>query len=122
MENAMIIPTSSSGVHTDKGEAIDRFSRTTAPKTCEGKHLVRAVADRLEKIFSKNSEILKTEDSSEVSAVTSDHEDCAEENTCSYSFEEAIETMKLHDDGHDLPEKLQGGILLDRTMLFNLMI
>ncbi|KAK4768090.1 hypothetical protein SAY87_003231 [Trapa incisa] len=24
--------------------------------------------------------------------------------------------MKLHDDGHDLPEKLQGGILLDRTI------
>ncbi|XP_031405014.1 C2 and GRAM domain-containing protein At5g50170 isoform X1 [Punica granatum] len=106
----------SSGVHKNEGEEMDPSSKGTGAthKTHDGKHLVKAVANRLEKIFSKNNEGPWTEDSSEVSAATSDYEDCAEESSSDHSFEEAMERMKSHSSGQDLPENLQGGILLDR--------
>lgn len=83
----------------------------------EGKHLMKAIVSRLEKIFNKNDQGLRTEDSSELSSTPSDYEDCVEEHPPSHSFEEAIQMMQSRENEQDMPENLQGGILLDQLYL-----
>ncbi|OMO77406.1 C2 calcium-dependent membrane targeting [Corchorus capsularis] len=90
--------------------------RSKAPcvKIMEGKHLLKAIAGRLEKLFYKNGETLRTDDSSsELSTTVSDHEDSLEGHSSSCSFEEAMELMSRHNQ-HEMPENLEGGILLDQ--------
>ncbi|XP_017972261.1 PREDICTED: C2 and GRAM domain-containing protein At5g50170 isoform X1 [Theobroma cacao] len=84
-------------------------------KITEGKHLVKAIAGRLEKLFNKNEETSRTDDSSsELSTALSDHEDSLEGLPSSCSFEEAIKLMQSKHNQHEMPENLEGGILLDR--------
>lgn len=83
----------------------------------EGKHLMKAMVSCLEKIFIKNDQGLRTEDSSELSSTPSDYEDCVEEHRPSHSFEEAIQMMQSRENEQDMPENLQGGILLDQLYL-----
>ncbi|KAH9776390.1 C2 and GRAM domain-containing protein [Citrus sinensis] len=80
----------------------------------EGNHLMKAMVSHLEKIFNKNDQGLKTEDSSELSSTPSDYEDCVEEHPPSHNFEEAIKMMQSRENEGDMPENLQGGILLDQ--------
>ncbi|KAF8408305.1 hypothetical protein HHK36_007453 [Tetracentron sinense] len=93
----------------------------TAPsrKIPEGKKLMKAIKSRLERLFNKNEESFtyesRTDDSSELSSTISDYEDCIEEPPSSCSFEEAIDLMESRADEQEMPEILQGGILLDRT-------
>ncbi|KAH9776395.1 C2 and GRAM domain-containing protein [Citrus sinensis] len=72
------------------------------------------MVSHLEKIFNKNDQGLKTEDSSELSSTPSDYEDCVEEHPPSHNFEEAIKMMQSRENEGDMPENLQGGILLDQ--------
>lgn len=81
----------------------------------EGKHLMKAIASRLEKIFNKNDQDSRNGDSSELSSTPSDYEDCVEEQPSSHSFEEAMEMMQLRDNEREMPENLEGGILLDQV-------
>ncbi|XVF08418.1 hypothetical protein REPUB_Repub07fG0002000 [Reevesia pubescens] len=84
-------------------------------KITEGKHLVKAIAGRLEKLFNKNEETSRTDDSSsDLSTTVSDHEDSLEGHPSSCSFEEAIELMQSKHNQHEMPENLEGGILLDQ--------
>ncbi|KAF5476729.1 hypothetical protein F2P56_003438 [Juglans regia] len=94
----------------------DMFSsKAPSRKIAEGKHLMKTIANRLEKIFHKNEEASRSDDSSELSSTLSDYEDCMEEHSSSCSFVEAIEMMKSRYDEQDkMPENLQGGILLDQ--------
>ncbi|XP_006476881.2 C2 and GRAM domain-containing protein At5g50170 isoform X3 [Citrus sinensis] len=80
----------------------------------EGKHLMKAMVSCLEKCFNKNDRGLKTEDSSELSSTPSDYEDCVEEHPPSHNFEEATKMMQSRENEQDMPENLQGGILLDQ--------
>ncbi|EOY20882.1 C2 calcium/lipid-binding and GRAM domain containing protein, putative [Theobroma cacao] len=84
-------------------------------KITEGKHLVKAIAGRLEKLFNKNEETSRTDDSSsKLSTTLSDHEDSLEGLPSSCSLEEAIKLMQSKHNQHEMPENLEGGILLDR--------
>ncbi|OVA20611.1 C2 calcium-dependent membrane targeting [Macleaya cordata] len=93
-------------------------SKVLSRKIPEGKHLVKVIAGRLEKLFNKNDEATKSdtrnEDSSDLSSTTSDYEDCVDEPLSNHTFEEAMELMQSRDDEHVMPEDLQG-ILLDQT-------
>ncbi|RVX18655.1 C2 and GRAM domain-containing protein [Vitis vinifera] len=93
-------------------------SNTSTWKVPEGKQLMKAIASRLEKLLGKNEETSKMDDSSEVSSIPSDYEDCIEEQRPSCcSFEEAIELMQSRNGEQEMPENLQGGILLDQTYI-----
>ncbi|KAF5730889.1 C2 and GRAM domain-containing protein [Tripterygium wilfordii] len=84
-------------------------------KIAEGKHLVKAFATRLEKLFNKDEETSRCDDSSEISITLSDSEDCVEEHPPTISFEEALEMIKSKDCGQGMPDNLQGGIILDQS-------
>ncbi|MBA0563654.1 hypothetical protein Golob_008626 [Gossypium lobatum] len=76
------------------------------------KGIVKTIAGQLEKVFNKNKENSRTDDSpSDLSSTVSDHE---EGHSCDCSFEEAIESMQLEHNEHDVPENLEGGIVLDQ--------
>ena len=93
----------------------DIFSlKAPSRKIAEGKHLMKAVASCIERLFNKNEEASRNDDSMEMSSSLSDYEDCMEENPSSCSFEEAIEMMQSRNNGQEMPENLQGGILLDQ--------
>ncbi|XP_044486816.1 C2 and GRAM domain-containing protein At5g50170 isoform X2 [Mangifera indica] len=97
----------------------DVFS-SKAPRLhiAEGKHLMKAVVSRLEKIFHKNEEASRNGDSSsEFSSGPSDYEDSVEEHPPCHSFEEAMEMMQSRESEQEMPENLQGGILLDQVYL-----
>ncbi|PIA51689.1 hypothetical protein AQUCO_01100510v1 [Aquilegia coerulea] len=85
----------------------------------EGKHLVKSIGSRLGRLFNKNEEDSKsdsrTDDSSEVSCTVSDYEDCVDEPFSSCNFEEAIKLMQPRDNEREMPEDLEGGILIDQT-------
>ncbi|KAF5182941.1 C2 and gram domain-containing protein [Thalictrum thalictroides] len=85
----------------------------------EGKHLVKSIGSRLGRLFNKNEEDSKsdsrTDDSSEVSCTASDYEDCVDEPFSCCNFEEAIKLMQSSDNEHELPQDLEGGILVDQT-------
>ncbi|CAI9112733.1 OLC1v1013221C3 [Oldenlandia corymbosa var. corymbosa] len=87
----------------------------TTKKTLEGKHLMKAIAGRFERLLNKYDEVSGTEVSSEVSTSLSDNEDHVEEVASNSSFEELLEMMKSKNDEKDMPENLEGGILLDQT-------
>ena len=93
-------------------------STTSTRKVPEGKQLMKAIASRLEKLLGKNEEPSKMDDSSETSSIPSDYEDCIEEQPpLSCSFQETIETMQSRNSEQEMPENLQGGILLDQAYI-----
>lgn len=100
-------------------ESQDNVSSTTSTrKVSEGKHLMKAIANRLEKLLGKNEETSKMDDSSEASSILSDYEDCIEEEPPpSCIFEEAIEMMQSRNGEQEMPENLPMGILLDQTYI-----
>ncbi|XP_030941155.1 C2 and GRAM domain-containing protein At5g50170 isoform X1 [Quercus lobata] len=89
-------------------------SKAPRRKMAEGKILMKAVASRLERLFNKNEEAPRNGDSMETSSTLSDYEDCMEEHPSTFSFEEGIDTMQSRNNGQEMPENLQGGILLDQ--------
>ncbi|KDP31032.1 hypothetical protein JCGZ_11408 [Jatropha curcas] len=85
-------------------------------KMAEGKKLMKTIANHLERVFNKNEEASKTDNSSDSASASSDFEDCVEEFSTSCSFEEAMEIMKSSET-EQIPENLSGGILLDQLYL-----
>ncbi|KAL8457957.1 hypothetical protein ACS0TY_035723 [Phlomoides rotata] len=94
-----------------------KFSSThEAPpskKTQDGKHLMKAFTSRLQKLISNKEETPPNETSSELSS-PSDLDDCImEQPPNDSSFQELIELSR--NENREMPEDLQGGILLDQT-------
>ncbi|KAJ4959793.1 hypothetical protein NE237_019703 [Protea cynaroides] len=89
-------------------------STSSFRKIPEAKELVKAFANRLERLFNKNEEGPKS-DSMNEDSLNSDYEDCMDEPFSSCNFEEAIELMLSRDEDQEVPDNLQGGILLDRS-------
>ncbi|KAL5718136.1 hypothetical protein ACHQM5_011072 [Ranunculus cassubicifolius] len=95
-------------------------SKALSRKIPEGKQMVKAVANRLGKLFNKNDDEeskseTRTDESSGLSCTTSDYEDCAEEPFSNPSFEEVLKLMQSRDNELEMPEDLEGGILIDQT-------
>ncbi|KAF1871073.1 hypothetical protein Lal_00020807 [Lupinus albus] len=88
-------------------------SQVPCSKMGEGKQLLKVIANRLDKIFNKKEGRSKAEYSSELSNSLSDYEDSVEENSSPCSFEEAMALMDSEDNKMEMPENLQGGILVD---------
>ncbi|KAK7281951.1 hypothetical protein RIF29_10359 [Crotalaria pallida] len=82
-------------------------------KMGEGKQLLKVLANRLDTIFNKKEGSSKADDSSEPSNLLSDYEDSVQECSSPSSFEEAIAQMESIDNKPEMPENLQGGILVD---------
>ena len=89
-------------------------SKAPRRKMAEGKNLMKAVASCLERLFNKNEEAPRNGDSMETSSTLSDYEDYMEEHPFTFSFEEGIDKMQSRNNGQEMPENLQGGILLDQ--------
>ncbi|KAI3942052.1 hypothetical protein MKW92_001768 [Papaver armeniacum] len=94
-------------------------------KIPEGKHLMKTIANRLEKIFhnhkhddSCKSDSSRNEDfSSDISCTTSDYEDCMDEPLSSTNtFEDNMELMESRNEERDVPANFTG-ILLDQTYM-----
>lgn len=83
-------------------------------KMGEGKHLLKAIANRIERILHKKERNSKPVDCSETSNSLSDYEDSVQENSPPCSFEEGIALMLSRDNQPESPENLQGGILVDK--------
>lgn len=93
-------------------------SNSKAPshhKILEGKHLMKSIAGRLEKLFNKYEDSATIDDSSEMSTSLSDYEDCIEESLTSCSFDESMEMLQSVNNEREMPENLQGGVLVDQT-------
>ncbi|KAG8652597.1 hypothetical protein MANES_06G109800v8 [Manihot esculenta] len=89
-------------------------SKAPCLKKAEGKKLIKTIANCLERVFNKNEEVSRVDNSSDSATASSDYEDCVEEHSYSCSFEEAMEIMKSSDSKQEMPENLLGGILLDQ--------
>uniref|UniRef100_A0A3N7G0M8 C2 domain-containing protein n=1 Tax=Populus trichocarpa TaxID=3694 RepID=A0A3N7G0M8_POPTR len=94
---------SSHGMHGCKAPRV---------KIAEGKKLMKTIVSRLERVFNKHEENSRTDDSSELTSASSDCEDCDHSSSC--SFVEGLEIMSSRDNEQEMPENLQGGILLDK--------
>lgn len=95
-------------------------SKALSQKIPEGKHLVKAIANRMERLFGKNGDEdskseSRADDSSEASRAASDYDDSVNELFPGPSFEEALKLMEPGDNECEMPEELEGGILLDQT-------
>lgn len=90
-------------------------SKSPRAKIPGGKQLMKAIIRRVDKLLHKNDEALKTDDSSEFSSSVSDYEDCVEEHHTICSFEESLELMQSRVSEQQMPENLQGGILIDQA-------
>ncbi|KZV34749.1 hypothetical protein F511_00651 [Dorcoceras hygrometricum] len=84
--------------------------------THDGKSLMKSIAGRLDKLFVKTEETSRSDNLSETSTA-SEGEDFPEEPPCNSSFHELIELMKSKHGEREIPETLQGGILLDQTYM-----
>lgn len=85
-------------------------------KSLEGKHMMKAIAGRLEKLFSKNEETIRnSDDSSDRSTTISDYEDYLEEPQISSNFEEDMEKLKSLSCNREMSANLPGGVLLDQA-------
>ncbi|KAL2482549.1 C2 and GRAM domain-containing protein [Forsythia ovata] len=93
------------------------LSTALSRKILDGKQLIKAMAGRLEKFFNKQEETSKKDDSSEPSTTMSDYEDQMEEPPSYSSFKESIELMQSRNEEREMPENLQGGVLLDQTYM-----
>lgn len=90
-------------------------SKAPCLKITEGKHLMKSIVGRLEKIFNKDDESSTTDDSSDLSTTLSDYEDCSEEqHPSSINYEEALKSLQSTQGEQEMPENLQGGTLLDQ--------
>lgn len=84
-------------------------------KSSEGKHLMKTLANRFEKLFSNKDENPRDEVSSEVSTQSDiDHEDRVVETSDDSSFEESLELLLSRNENVEMPEDLRGGILLNQ--------
>lgn len=88
-------------------------------KISEGKQLIKSVATHLEKIFNKNEEIPWCGDSSELSVTPTEYDDCVEESHPNLNFEEAMLMMQSRGDELEMPENLQGGVVLDQVYMIS---
>ncbi|KAJ1403301.1 VASt domain [Sesbania bispinosa] len=95
-------------------ESVHTSSQSPCRKMGEGKHLLKIVANRLDRIFNRKEGNSKPGDSSEPSSSITDYEDSSLENSSPCSFEEAIAQMESRDNQPASPENLQGGILVDQ--------
>ncbi|CAH2075698.1 unnamed protein product [Thlaspi arvense] len=99
------------------------YSKAPYRKILEGKQMMKALTGRLERLFNKNEDNPRNEDSSgndtssEQSTMLSDYEDCIEEPLSGSSFEEAMEKMQSMSKEREMPTNLRGGILLDETYI-----
>ncbi|MCL7046618.1 hypothetical protein MKW94_007866 [Papaver nudicaule] len=102
-------------------------AKALSRKIPEGKHLVKTIANRLEKIFhnhmhddSLKSDSRNEDYSSDISCTTSDYEDCMDEplstTATTTTFEESMELMESRNEERDVPANFTG-ILLDQAYI-----
>ncbi|MED6170371.1 hypothetical protein PIB30_030223 [Stylosanthes scabra] len=87
-------------------------------KMGETKKLLKVIANRFDRIFNKKEgSSSKADDSSETSTFLSDSEDFVPQENLSSpcSFEEAIALMESADNKPEMPDNLQGGVLVDQV-------
>lgn len=86
-------------------------------KISDGKHVMKGFIGHVAKLFHVQGETGKiTDDSSDFSTILSDYEESLEEHTASTcNFKEALELMLSEHNVQDMPENLQGGVLLDEV-------
>ncbi|KAG6389245.1 hypothetical protein SASPL_150709 [Salvia splendens] len=93
------------------------YASPPAPrKSNEGKHLMKALAGRLEKLFHNKDEAPRDETSSDLSTQSDNEDRVMETSSEDSTFEELIEQLLQSGNGNgEMPEDLRGGILLDQT-------
>lgn len=104
----------SSNILHREGKFSSTHDAPTSRKSQDGKQLMKTFASRLQKLISNKDETPQNETSSEL-PITSDHDDSMMEQppNDSTTFQELIELSR--NENGEMPEDLQGGILLDQT-------
>ncbi|XP_051136740.1 C2 and GRAM domain-containing protein At5g50170 isoform X2 [Andrographis paniculata] len=92
-----------------------REDRPHSKRPVEGKALMKALANRVEKLFHKKDETSSNNSSSELVSPLSDSEESTVEMPSSSSFEEAIELFQSRNKNHEMPENLHGAELQGTT-------
>lgn len=77
--------------------------------------MIKSVAKRFGKLFNKHSDSSAIDDSSDLPTTSSDNGELAEEPSIITTFEDSMETMDSITDQKEMPENLQGGVLIDET-------
>ncbi|PWA38192.1 C2 calcium/lipid-binding and GRAM domain containing protein [Artemisia annua] len=101
---------------------IDEYQRKQSPSHNSNtskppKKIIKSITKRVEKIFRKHDDSSIKDDSSELPTTSSDNGESTEEPDFTTSFEDLLETMDSIADQKEMPENLQGGVLIDETYL-----
>lgn len=108
-------PESKNFLHREGKFSPTHASAPPSRKTQDGKHLMKAFASRLQKLISNKEETPPNVTSSELPS-PSDHDDLViEQPPSDSSFQELIELAQSRNGNREMPEDLQGCILLDQT-------
>ncbi|CAN0877952.1 C2 and GRAM domain-containing protein At5g50170 [Linum grandiflorum] len=104
-----------------KSELGMHVSKSPHRKIPGGKKLIKAIANRLERVFTKHEEgggSPRTDVSSDITNA-SDYEDCAslDDHPSAVSFEAGLQMMDSREDKQEMPDDLHGGVLLDQKYL-----
>ncbi|XP_021733545.1 C2 and GRAM domain-containing protein At5g50170-like [Chenopodium quinoa] len=100
----------------DHGSVNSSSPKAPPLKVPHGKKMMKAVTKHLDKLLHKNGEPSKSDESSDFSVSPSEYEACVQDESLpSSSFEESLDMMQSRDEELEMPENLQGGILLDQT-------
>ncbi|KAL6493499.1 hypothetical protein OROGR_032278 [Orobanche gracilis] len=105
-------------IHSDGKLTSSRDSHAYyAPsrKIHESKHLMKALVTRLDKFLNKKDETSRNIDSSSELSTPSDYEDLQADPPSTSTFEESVELLQSNNGNREMPDNLQGGILLDQT-------
>ncbi|KAI3820730.1 hypothetical protein L1987_08278 [Smallanthus sonchifolius] len=76
--------------------------------------IIKSITRRFGKLFNKHHSSV-IDDSSDLPTTSSDNGESTEEPPLTTTFEDSMETMESISDHREMPENLQGGVLIDET-------
>ncbi|KAK1407214.1 hypothetical protein QVD17_38828 [Tagetes erecta] len=77
--------------------------------------MIKSITRRFGKLFNKHNDASVIDDSSDLPTTSSDNGESTEEPPIITTFEDSMETMDSITDQKEMPENLQGGVLIDET-------
>ncbi|KAK9080525.1 hypothetical protein SSX86_000283 [Deinandra increscens subsp. villosa] len=109
--NQKFLQTSITDHNSDTCDIKQSPSHDSKPR----KKILNSLTRRFEKIFKKHNDPSIIDDSSDLPTTSSDNGESTDEPPITTTFEDSMETMESITDQKEMPENLQGGVLIDET-------
>uniref|UniRef100_A0A251URH1 Putative C2 domain-containing protein n=1 Tax=Helianthus annuus TaxID=4232 RepID=A0A251URH1_HELAN len=109
--NQFLQPSMISDQYSDIKQSPSHDSNTSKSP----RKMIKSITRRFEKLFHKHNDSSGVDDSSDLPTTSSDNGESTEELPLITTFEDSMETMESLADQKEMPENLQGGVLLDET-------